>query len=579
MAVTLLLSYLESHDHVLIGDWLLLVLMFMCTELPSGVKANDAISLSLSLSLSPTHFHPCTHISISDSSSSGVRLKRRKSLGSSRPPLRQQESSPAAIPCRRPKSVYGEPLGSCYEPGNRSSSQLLLSVATASAFVPATTRSHSHQDLALSPAVPPKSTAPSHCTGLLTAAPSDHLYTPAKTVPSSSHSSHTGSSGGLSQPTLVSQLSIASSCAAESPSPVERDGVGRTLLDGKARNKSSVSGSNEVSANATRVSMNASPTKQHTVKTDAPPSSSHYSASFTTTPCTKKDATPMVYVDSGRPHLTPQQSLWQQPAHLPVTSCGGSLSVLRHPSKLQYRLMGSISNPEFSVLPEVMVGPEKRTQSSGNLYDRPMKGTVAPIEAQTISPSREKLNSLSHHVYSSYDETINHPATSMGYLSLCTGPPKAFSNSCGGTSSPTSHPMFNIVQKIIDEIAPKLKLTPANVQSIVNSVYSSDLTLSREHTGTGSKRSSSLCSVMDVPTSVEIQPCAESFLKELDVEVDSQPFDTNFGLPSSGFMTLKYHARRKKPSSVYTRGKPSKDCHILKVNRYSKCDRSLHSSA
>lgn len=543
----------------------------MCTELPS-VEANSAITLSPPLSFS---FH--THISISDSSSTGVRLKRRLSLGSTRPPLRQQESSPAAIPCRRPKSVYGEPIGSSYyEPGNRSSSQLLLSATTAGTFVPATTRSHSHQDLAFSPAVPPKSTAPSHCTGSLTASPSDHLYTPAKTVPSSSHSCYAGGSGGLNQLTLVSQLSIASSCAAESPSPVERDGVGRTLLDGKTHSKQSVSGNNESLANTNRVLTNASPTKQLTTKTDVTyhnTSSSLYSTSLATTSGMKKDTTPTVYVDSGRPRPTPQQPLWQQPAHLPVTSSGGSLSVLRpHPSKLQYRLLGSISNPEFSVLPEVVVGSEKRTQSSSNLYDRPAKkGTVAPIEALTISPCREKLNSLSYHVYSSYDETVNHPATSVGYLPLYTGP-KAFSDSGGGTSS-TSHPMFNIVQKIINEMAPKLKLTPANIQSIIDSVYSSDLTSSLEHSGTSS---SSSCSLVDVPTSIGIQPCAESFLKELDVEVDSQPFDTKFSVPSSGFMMLKYHARRKKLSSVYSRGKQTKDSHILKVNSIHICCTILH---
>ena len=448
-------------------------------------------------------------------------------------------------------------------------------------FVPATTRSHSHQNLALSPAVPPKSTAPPHCIGSLTAAPSDHLYTPAKIVStSSSYTSYTGGSGGPSQPTLVSQLSIASSCAAESPSPVERDGVGRSLLDGKAHNKSSGSSSVPVnscnivesSANSNRVSVNTSPPK-HTSKSDVPypnTSSSHYNTGFPPTSISsKKEATPTVYVDSGRPHPQPplQQSLWQQPSHLPVTSSGGSLSISRHhhhPSKLHHRFMGSVSNPEFSVLPEVMVNPEKRTQSSSNLYDRILKPNVAPIEAQGVSPSREKLNTLSHHVYSSYDESVNHPTTSLGYLPLYTGP-KAFPDSASCISS-TSHPMFNIVQKIIGEMAPRLNLTAAHIQSIIDSVHSDDSSSTPRQDGNTSTSSSSSHSIIDVPTSIGIEPCAESVLKELDVDVDSQPFDTKLGVPSSGFMTLQYRARRKQLSGVHSRMKQTERWHILKVN-------------
>ena len=476
--------------------------------------------------------------------------------------LRQQESSPAAVPSCRPRSVY-------YDPGSHSNSQLLLSTTL---LAPATTRSHSHQNLALSPAVPPTSTAPPHCSiGLTTAAASDNLYTPAKISSSSSSYSYTG----MSHPTLVTQLSIASPCAADSPSPVERDGAGRTLLvDGAHSNSNgscflptkSSGCDNEFTTNR----LTTLPTKR-TTETDATFQSTaggnHYNSVFACTSgsASMKDIPPAVYVDSRKPHLR-----CQPPPYLPVTTSGSSLSVSRQyqqQSKLHFRLMGSISNPEFSILPEVMVNSaEKRTQSSSNLYDRVVKScSVAPIEAQDVSPSREKLNTLSHHVYSSFDESIaNQPAASMGYLTLYSGP--KMSSDSGST---TSHPMFNIVQKILFEMAEKLNLTSPHIQSVINSVYSNNVSRmspSPERKSRDRSTSSSY-SLIDMPTGSSMEPSAENVLKELDVDIEDKPFDIKFGVPVQGYMTLQYRASQLKSGSAHSGLKQARDCHVLKVNR------------
>ena len=502
------------------------------------------LSLSLSLSL---------FLHTSDSKQDGPRLKRRLSLGSPRAPLRHQESSPPTVPCRRPKSVYYD------QPPH------LLSANTLP-LLPATTRSHSHQNLALSPAVPPVSTAPPHCIGSLSATATDHLYTTPAMI---SYPSYT-SGNSVNQPTLVSQLSIASPCAADSPSPVERDGVGRTLLPHSngtsccsslpaSKVSTSVAGSEY---NGTGVSdrPKTSPTK-HVTRTDAAPyssaSSNHYSGcnSFTATSSNLiKDATPTVYVDNSRPHTHPR-------THLPVTSSGSSLSISR--SKLQHRLLGSNSNPEFPILPEVAqhMNPEKRAMSSSSLYDRTVKSSVAPVEAQAISPSREKLNTLSHHVYSSFDENFNQPATSLGYLTIYSAP-----KSLSDRGSGTSHPVFNIVQKILHEMAQKLNVPADHTQSLVNSVYSNDassLPVERSNSQTKTRPHS----LTDVPTSIGIEPSAESVIAELNVEVGEKPMAIKFGVPAAGYMTVLYQATRKRSSPKHSGIKQTESSHILKVGR------------
>ena len=457
------------------------------------------------------------------------------------------------MPCRRPKSVYYDQLPH------------LLSANTLP-FLPATTRSHSHQNLALSPAVPPISTAPPHCIGLLSAAASDHLYTtPAKI----SYSSYTSGSS-MSQPTLVSQLSIASPCAADSPSPVERDGVGRTLLPYSGTtsccsslpaskvNTSIATCTNEYNAVGNSDRPNTSPTK-HVTRTDAPylsTSSIHYSGSdsfIATSSNLIKDTTPTVYVDCGRPHPHPR-------THLPVTSSGSSLSIAR--SKLQHRLMGSNSNPEFPILPEVVqhMNPEKRAMSSSSLYDRTVKSSVAPVEAQAISPLREKLNTLSHHVYSSFDDNFNQPATSLGYLTIYSAP-----KSLSDRGSGTSHPVFNIVQKILHEMAQKLNVSADHIQALVNSVYSNDSSSPTEHSGNLTKTRPH--SLSDVPTSIGIEPSAESVIAELNVEVGEKPLEVKFGVPAAGYMTVFYQATRKRSSPKHSGIKQTETSHILKVSR------------
>ena len=521
-------------------------------------------------------------------------------MGSHRPPLRQQESSPASIPCRRPKSFYGDPANNGNEPaggGRTNSQQFLSAVATSSAFVSATTRSRSHQDLAVSTApLPPHSSG----VGIPSTAPSssDHVHAPAKIVTSSSSSSYSSYS---SKPTPVTQLSIASPCAADSPSPVERDGVGRTLLNESVATHSKhssgggggcslpvttgCSSSNaESTSNNSRMSLSSPPNKHVTKLTDThfPATNSSnsqlYGTSFTSLSGGKVETTPTVYIDSGRPHPRHTPQLQQSvPHHFPLTSTAGSLSVLRHhQSKLHYRLMGSVSNPEFPNIPEVMVSAEKRAQSFINLYDRAIKVSIAPIEAQSITPFRERLNTLSRHVYSSFDEGNNQPTTSLGSMSLCSSSLKTLSNSDGARGEPVvgcvtaaqSHPVYTVVDKMLHEMGQKLKLSAADMKSVIDSVYISDSSLSPEHSGTSQSQTKlSSSSHVIVPKSLEAVECAESVLKEYDVDIDEKPFDVMFGVPSSGYMTLQYRASRKKSSTQRSGGKQLAG-DLLKVSRH-----------
>lgn len=380
----------------------------------------------------------------------------------------------------------------------------------------------------------------------------------------------------MCQPPLVSQLSIASSCAADSPSPVERDGIGRTLLPHNSTTSccSSSLPASKVSTSSTTVEYNAttaasdrlntaSPTK-HMTRTDAAYSSASHNqysntGSFTATSSNViKDATPTVYVDSGRPHPHPR-------TYLPVTSSGGSsLS-----SKFQHRLMGSNSNPEFPILPEVPqhMNPEKRAMSSSSLYEQTVKSSVAPVDAQAISPSREKLNTLSHHVYSSFDENFNQPATSLGYLTIYNGP-KSLSADRGSSGPGTSHPMFSIVQKILHEMAQKLNVTSEHTQSLINSIYSNDLSSSSPPAEQSSNKARPH-SLSDVPTCIGIEPSAESLLAEMNVEVSEKPLEVKFGVPAAGFVTVLYQATRKRSSPMHSGMKQMEASHILKVRRKS----------
>lgn len=209
------------------------------------------------------------------------------------------------------------------------------------------------------------------------------------------------------------------------------------------------------------------------------------------------------------------------------------------------------------------MNPEKRALSYSSLYDRTVKSSVAPVEAQAISPSREKLNSLSHHVYLSFDENFNQPATSLGYLTIYNGP-----KSLSDRGSGTSHPVFNIVQKILQEMAQKLNVTQEQTQALINSIYSNDLSSPPEQSnGQAKARPHSLS---DVPTCIGVEPSAESLLAEMNVEVGDKPLEVKFGVPAAGFMTVQYQATRKKSSPLHSGIKQTEASHILKVRGYKK---------
>ncbi len=306
------------------------------------------------------------------------------------------------------------------------------------------------------------------------------------------------SSGSMTsgRPNLMKQFSQASSSAADSPSPVERDGV---LCSGGSSLGKSDSGTKPVEV-------------QCTIETDG-------------------DLTTSVASGNDRYKVFPEKSTKKTPILKDQSFLGASLK-----SSVPYRSKvapsHSNSNPEFPLTAHISMNQTERTHSFDDLYEKQSPPFRAHPEAK-VSPSREKINSLSSQIYSSLDQNW---ATT---LSAVTGSYQHILKDSSG--SPTeANPMCEVMQKIINVTTPLLHLNQAHIQTLMQ--------LSSQSNGQDENRSLDSCpslnSAVVAPSSlVEEETVCDSpvaYLLSLGYKMVEKPLTVMFGVPCEGYMTLTF---------------------------------------
>ena len=467
-----------------------------------------------------------------------------------KPLLAHQSSTRNTKPNNRPSSVY-------VDEAVESFSNSLL--------VPPQARTHSHQGLASgTSAVSPSSVAQPHvCIGTTAPSTAQLTMTQGDSVPNLFTVT--------SRPSYISQLSIASASPANSPSPVERDGLGPRSWTSESRNQNPTTSSTSstgyyVPQAISRMSSFTTADNHNGVQTTiAPPASS---SSMSTTPivCTTKngnqysrlvDTTHTSEKSPGTENVTtPLAPLLTLPAQL---SChklsfgkhGGNFQPNRKESSggLKFPLCGSSSSPEFTLVNQRRTVPHQgRTQSYDNLYQTKKTLALAPIsapvETQTPSPSRERINLLSRFLYTALETPK---------------PTRA------GDDPAEGNPSFDIVQKLSEDSAKSVNLSLAHLEALVDVANSKPPILNSTE---GVSLPSCLSSVSTIPqlSSVQVDRPADA-LREAGLNVDDHPFDVRFGEPAKGYMSVIFKLRSDASRSYNKHSLPSSTTknEVLKV--------------
>ena len=287
-------------------------------------------------------------------------------------------------------------------------------------------RSHSNQNLASGSAFSPSSfmAKPHTCSGALALTNSQAHVT----------SALIGSGLSLSpasRPTLIKQFSQASSCAADSPSPVERD-----CVKGKSKELS------QSQRNSVEI--------QYSVESDSP-----------------GPVAPEQFPGSDRLRLSPEKSVQskqqrttgKREQYLGAPSQHSSMP----PPRSKPAPSHSHSNPEFPLTAHISMDKTERTHSYDDLYSKRRKPPCQALAESKISPSREKINTLSSQIYSSLDQSLSvmlpSPFTSGSYQHILKD----------SVTTSESNPVCEVMQKIITSVnMPSLNLTPAHLQTLMD---------------------------------------------------------------------------------------------------------------
>lgn len=355
-------------------------------------------------------------------------------------------------------------------------------------------RSHSNQNLASGSAVgagggsgsgfSPSSffALPHTCSGSL-APPSNQV-----------HVSPATSSVGLSlcsssrPPNLLKQLSQASSSAADSPSPVERDGV---------KEKSKELGQ----------------TQRNSVQIHCPKES---------------EPTPDVFPVEERPRLSPEKSPHhpskrgsKREQYLGTPPFSSSATV---PLRPKVAPCHSHSNPEFPLTTSHMsMDRNDRTLSYDDLYTKQRQHPCRTQSENKVLPSREKINNLSCQIYESLDQNwqpMLAPYTSGSYQHIL-------------QESTSPNPICEVMRRVITSVTvPPLNLSKVHLQTLM------DLCC---HTNTPQNKSYSLLHSSMTNSFSEREKIYDSpvaYLLSLGYRIIEKPLTVSFGVPSDGYMTL-----------------------------------------
>lgn len=354
-------------------------------------------------------------------------------------------------------------------------------------------RSQSNQNLASGGGISPSSFAaqPHMCGGSL-APTTNQLPAPINSIMSPS------SLLAIERPTLIKQFSQASSCAADSPSPVERDGVS----SGSSNNSK---GKNSLSLKSAEV--------QYTSELDADTSER--------------------FVGDDRPRTYPEKSTHlQKKAAKDQQYLGAALH-----SSLPFRSNKaapnhSHSNPEFPLTTHISMNQTERTHSFDDLYTKKRR---PPFQAQAedkVSPSREKINSLSSHIYSSLDQNL---ATTLS--SFTTG---SYHHILKDSSNPEANPVCEVMQKIIDVTTPLLNLNQSHIQTLMRLSGACNQSCRHREARSLSSYVSHNSSTSHFAEEESVHESPVACLLDLGYKLVEKPLTVAFGVPSEGYMTLTF---------------------------------------
>lgn len=325
---------------------------------------------------------------------------------------------------------------------------------------------------------------PHTCNGLLAPTTSLTAAAPSNSAISLSSTSCSG------RPTLIKQFSQAIPCAADSPSPVEKDGV---LPSSSSRSKTS---SHKPQRTSVQVKYTAA-----------------------------------AELDTARQSRTSPKKL--SSSQRTVSEDKQYLDACLHssiPSRNKAAPNHSHSNPEF---PLVTVNQTERTHSYDDLYKRrKCPPFCAQAEENQVSPSREKINSLSSQIYSSLNQnwaTTLSSYTAGSYQHI-------LKDTCTNSES---NPACELMQKVISGTTQLLNLNQAHVQTLMEVSSACSQTISQqESVSMGSYPS--LCLPSDCTEGEDPYDSPVSHLLSLGYKLVEKPLRVKFGVPSEGYMTLTF---------------------------------------
>lgn len=286
------------------------------------------------------------------------------------------------------------------------------------------------------------------------------------------------------RPKLMPQLSQASSCMADSPSPVERDGGWST-----SSNKSDIS-------------------LVHSTKTLL----KHKSLDLQETDSGEREQ----FCAGGKTSPDKLAHINRKGEHYLSTSVHNKAPSHSH------------SNPEFPLLAHIRIDETDRAHSSDNIF---RKRKQPPYHALAVSLSRERINSLTSQIYSSLDQswtTSLPPSSSGSYEHLL--------KHTGGSNVGTG-PLSEIIQKIISIATPYPSINREEIRTLMESS-----TACNQTSGHLDLRSKSAHSSLIIASDCEEEPVYRSpvtYLRSMGYMLAStKPLTIKFGVPCEGYMTL-----------------------------------------
>lgn len=345
-------------------------------------------------------------------------------------------------------------------------------------------RSHSNQNLASGSMLSPSTfiAQPHTCSGSLALTNSQVHVSPAA-INSCMSTSPSG------RPNFIKQLSQASSCAAESPSPVEKDGI-------KGKNKGLCQ------------------TQRNSVEIQYP---------------TESDSSADRFPADERLRLSPEKKRMVKKEQYLGAPLHSSIP-LRNKAAPSH----SHSNPEFPLTAHMSMDKTERTHSYDDLYTKRRQPPCQVQAEDKVSPSREKINNLSCQIYSSLDQNSSpmlSPYTSGSYQHILKD----------SMASSDANPVCEVMQKIITSVTmPPLNLSKTHIQTLM------DISRACCHANM-LRESRSLCSYPSLHSSMsnsfsdgEVYESPVAYLLNLGYRLVEKPLTVSFGVPSEGCMTLTF---------------------------------------